>query len=93
MAKTPFDAPLPAWADWWADAACRVEQSSTFFPQQRGRSIPLRQAQRAKAICARCPVQQQCLQAALARRETEGIWGGLTPKERDALAETSVVRA
>jgi WhiB family redox-sensing transcriptional regulator len=36
----------------------------------------------AKAICARCPVQPQCLAYALRVDETLGIWGGYTEVER-----------
>ncbi len=36
----------------------------------------------AKAICATCPVQQLCLEHALTNRERDGVWGGLTEKER-----------
>ena len=39
----------------------------------------------AKAICARCPVQQRCLEYALDRGETFGVWGGTTPQERKDL--------
>ncbi|MFN2606387.1 MAG: WhiB family transcriptional regulator [Acidimicrobiales bacterium] len=31
---------------------------------------------RAKAICAECPVRQDCFEGALARREPYGVWGG-----------------
>jgi WhiB family redox-sensing transcriptional regulator len=85
MARSPFDVAVPACTDWWADAGCRVEDSTTFFSSQSGRSIPLRQTLRAKAVCARCPVQKQCLDAALSRGEPEGFWGGLTPQERRKL--------
>lgn len=44
-----------------------------------------REAQQAKAICQRCPVQGSCLQYALAEGEREGIWGGTTPGERRSL--------
>jgi WhiB family redox-sensing transcriptional regulator len=42
---------------------------------------------RAKAICAGCPVQPQCLDHALAIQEPHGIWGGLTENERRAVLE------
>ena len=31
---------------------------------------------RAKAICAKCPVSGECLEAAQTRRELWGVWGG-----------------
>ena len=31
---------------------------------------------RAKAMCAKCPVSSECLDAALTRKELWGIWGG-----------------
>ena len=31
---------------------------------------------RAKSICAECPVREACFEAALARREPYGVWGG-----------------
>ncbi len=37
---------------------------------------------RAKQVCSTCVVKQQCLEFALANRESEGIWGGATEKER-----------
>ena len=30
----------------------------------------------AKSLCRGCPVQQQCLDAALSRQEPCGVWGG-----------------
>ena len=37
---------------------------------------------RAKALCATCPVRVECLEYADDNDEREGIWGGLTPTER-----------
>jgi WhiB family redox-sensing transcriptional regulator len=31
---------------------------------------------RAKAICADCPVREECFESARARREPYGVWGG-----------------
>lgn len=39
----------------------------------------------AKRICAECPVEAECLAGALERREPDGVWGGMTAKERAAL--------
>ncbi|MCW2686522.1 MAG: Transcription factor WhiB-like protein [Mycobacterium sp.] len=32
--------------------------------------------ERAKALCADCPIRSQCLAAALEREEPWGVWGG-----------------
>jgi len=60
---------------WFASAKCRGN-TSDFYPE-RGQS-----AAAAKVICAGCPVRQDCLDYAIAKRETRGIWGGLAPVER-----------
>ncbi|NGO71828.1 WhiB family transcriptional regulator [Streptomyces boncukensis] len=38
----------------------------------------------ARHMCAACPLQQPCADYAIRMREPDGIWGGLTPQERDA---------
>lgn len=83
MATNPYADSATSYSDWWADAACRVESSEAFFPDSRaGKPLSLRSELHAKAICARCPVQPQCLTTALRNREPTGIWGGTTPAER-----------
>jgi WhiB family redox-sensing transcriptional regulator len=42
-------------------------------------------AERAKAICERCPVRQRCLEWALEANERHGVWGGATPLERNKI--------
>lgn len=39
-------------------------------------------AEEAKVVCAECPVRQPCLEHALSGRERDGVWGGLTERER-----------
>jgi WhiB family redox-sensing transcriptional regulator len=41
----------------------------------------------AKAVCAQCPVIQNCLRWALAAREPYGVWGGLSAEERESLLQ------
>jgi len=36
----------------------------------------------AKDLCGKCIFENECLSYALSARETAGIWGGLTAKER-----------
>jgi WhiB family redox-sensing transcriptional regulator len=43
------------------------------------------QVQSAKAICALCPVREECLQWALDTAQDAGVWGGLSEEERRAL--------
>jgi WhiB family redox-sensing transcriptional regulator len=57
-------------------ASCLGLEPDMFFPG------PWEDPSPAKAVCAGCPVRQECLSAALARREPDGIWGGLTATER-----------
>lgn len=66
--------------EWITDAICVQVGPDPWFIE-RGES-----ARPAKRICADCPVRQQCLQYALDAHITEGIWGGLTPRERRAIA-------
>lgn len=74
--------------NWRASAACRpgsgVDPELFWPPSRTDATIQL-----AKAICDRCEVRADCLAEALVRGEEEGIWGGLTPEER----EPSLMRA
>jgi WhiB family redox-sensing transcriptional regulator len=40
---------------------------------------------RAKVVCATCPVRTECLADALDNRVEYGVWGGMTERERRAL--------
>lgn len=61
---------------WRQKAACRGVDPDIFYP------VSDEEAEDAKAICAACPVQQACLEWALAVREKDGVWGGATERER-----------
>lgn len=47
----------------------------------------------AKSFCARCPVQQECLNFALRVRDPHGVWGGLNEMERRVLLREHARRA
>ncbi|MFI6055474.1 WhiB family transcriptional regulator [Streptomyces violascens] len=67
----------------WQDAAlCSGADPDLFFPEPGATDEAL---QEAKAICSRCPVRQDCLEAALRAGERTGICGGLTAGEREEL--------
>ena len=76
-------APLLNNWNWQTAAACRGMDSEAFFhpPNERARRRRIR-IQAAKAICATCPVIQQCLDHALQTGEQYGVWGGLSEGER-----------
>jgi WhiB family redox-sensing transcriptional regulator len=65
------------------DAACLTADPDLFFPPD-GERGPARDARdvMALAVCAACPVLEQCRRHALSARETYGIWGGTTEDER-----------
>lgn len=68
-------------ADWRKFAACRRAEPELFFPvSAAGQSTA--ETERAKAVCARCPVRRECLQFALATRQAYGVWGGMSEQER-----------
>jgi len=52
---------------------CRSMNPELFFPVSAS-GPSLDQVTQAKAICARCPVRQQCLAFALDTRQDHGVW-------------------
>jgi WhiB family transcriptional regulator, redox-sensing transcriptional regulator len=67
--------------NWRKLAACRFAELELFFPAVSA-DLTGEQAQRAKALCGACPVRRECLQFALATRQSYGVWGGMTERER-----------
>jgi WhiB family redox-sensing transcriptional regulator len=67
---------------WRESGACVTADPDLFFPLAKGGSVA-RQAEQARRICAGCDVRRQCLQFAMDSGETDGIWGGTTPEERE----------
>ncbi len=61
---------------WRQDAACRDLDPNIFFPAND------EAAGAAKAVCATCPVREDCLEYAVATRQDDGVWGGLDETER-----------
>jgi WhiB family transcriptional regulator, redox-sensing transcriptional regulator len=71
-------------AGWWSRAACLTSEPDLFFPVSSC-GPALRQVARAKEVCARCQIQQACLDYALDAEPVRGIWGGTTEEERAGL--------
>ncbi|MGH9291933.1 MAG: WhiB family transcriptional regulator, partial [Acidimicrobiales bacterium] len=53
---------------------------SVYFPERKATAVDYGQA---RAICAGCPVVEPCLRAGMG--EAFGMWGGLSPRERQQL--------
>lgn len=64
---------------WTERALCAETDPEIFFPEKGGTTAP------AKLVCSRCAVTTECLEAALARDERFGIWGGMSERERRRL--------
>jgi WhiB family transcriptional regulator, redox-sensing transcriptional regulator len=61
----------------WQDAAeCQYTDPEAFFPEKGG------SVRQAKRVCRSCDVRAECLEYALENCIAEGIWGGLTERER-----------
>jgi WhiB family redox-sensing transcriptional regulator len=73
--------------EWTVGAACRGSTGSLFYSADSAERKEDRQEreQLAKRICAGCAVRDDCLNAALERHESYGIWGGLNEFERRSL--------
>ncbi|MCW2529240.1 MAG: transcription factor WhiB [Pseudonocardiales bacterium] len=72
--------------DWQGKAVCRGTDPEVFFMGENERGSRKRlHEERAKAMCAQCPVRQACLDWAVEVGEAFGVWGGTTPGERQRL--------
>lgn len=67
--------------DWRPQAACATVDADLFFPIPHTNGWK-KQTKAAKAICARCPSRQACLDWALDTAQPAGIWGGKSEQER-----------
>ena len=72
--------------EWQYDGVCRTVDPEVFFPPDSERG-PIRQRRelQAKQYCESCPVLERCREHALMVQEPYGVWGGLTPRERDRI--------
>jgi WhiB family redox-sensing transcriptional regulator len=61
---------------WRQLARCLGADPRLFYP------VSDEDAEPAIEICMLCPVREACLEHALVAREREGVWGGLTERER-----------
>lgn len=79
---------------WVEEAICSQTDGELFYPEKLHGAAATRAA---KAICAQCPVRGEnfpepgrggtgeCLEYALRRGESHGVWGGYSVRERKSL--------
>ena len=68
--------------EWRSKRACNGLDPAIFYVTSKNKEEQNTADQRAKDICATCPVQQPCLENALTNRQNVGAIGGMTEKER-----------
>lgn len=62
--------------EWRKDAACRGKPTTVlFFPAGPEYEV-------VPDLCHVCPVRQECLDYAVVTKQAQGVWGGMTSKER-----------
>lgn len=67
------------WNEGWATKAlCHETRPDELFVRGAAQN-------RAKQMCAGCPVRTECLSEALDNQIEWGVWGGMTERERRAL--------
>ena len=77
--------------NWRADAKCKGMDTEMWFPP-RDKDLYTDIATQSKAVCLGkdgrppCSVRLECLLYAHNKNEEYGIWGGLSRRERNALA-------
>lgn len=72
---------------WMAQGNCRNFAPAVFFPAD-GAGVD-----RARKVCATCPVVKTCLEYALAEHIDHGVWGGCSERERRRIAKRRRVAA
>lgn len=76
---------IPAWQD---DAACHAYNPDLWFPEWPKPN----EYRLARRICKGCPVREQCAQYALDNGIRYGMFGGLTPGERQKIVDRAAER-
>jgi WhiB family transcriptional regulator, redox-sensing transcriptional regulator len=75
--------------EWQLAGSCRTVDPRLFFHPEGERGPARRERDAAaRAVCASCPVIQECRRHALAVREPYGVWGGLTENDRTEMYES-----
>lgn len=75
--------------EWKHQAECRGRPADWWHPPHDApTSTRNRLHAFARTLCNICPVQTECLAHAIVNHETDGMWGGQTPKQRSRISRT-----
>jgi WhiB family redox-sensing transcriptional regulator len=74
--------PLLGEESWQKWGSCRQLTPEIFYPEDGGRAGLRAREERAKRICRACPVVDDCRNHALSARETYGVWGAMSARDR-----------
>lgn len=81
---------------WQSRGRCRGGQIASIFfppPEFERKNERLEREAKAKAVCAKCPVQPECLELGVTTElKSDGIFGGMNREERHTLIGLSVKR-
>ena len=76
--------PVYTTEDWYTAAACAGQNTEEFFQPSSEKVTK----EVIKRYCQQCPVRDFCLEDALKYgKDTLGVWGGTTAREREAMLE------
>ena len=70
-------------SEGWVNQAACLNRDPAWWDYDGG--LMTREGRKAIEICGTCPVRDECLRTALEQGHETGIWGGLTPAERQLL--------
>ena len=68
-------------SDWLSEALCKGKHDAFWYPPVDSSIAP--HTAIGKLVCEQCTVWESCLDAGI--DENWGVWGGLSPLERDAM--------
>jgi WhiB family redox-sensing transcriptional regulator len=93
MSRSAYGLDTPRAGHWTDRAYCRALVArgvapDTWWPTSEAANGP--EAIKAKRYCEICPARTDCLAYALKTGQEWGVWGGLTGRERRALARQGV---
>ena len=73
-------------ADWMQFAECRGMDPELFHPLRGEASAHI------KAVCRDCPVIHQCREMAMADHTLQGVWGGMSERQRRDERQRRMIR-